>query len=281
MTNRPLVEIVSHCWNYSNMWTYQMSSLLLHPPERCDVLMTIFFCKEEDDRTWKRINDFCRWGLIGSDISTSWGDFDGDRNTFIHTRGNWPSNIALSPWNVDTGSLFRRAIGRNMAALTTKADLVWFADCDMVMGEGGLDFLVKYHQENKDDDKAKLLVPQSAMWSEQEKGDELAAAVEHWNWQDGPVDIDTSEDFVLRRYSRAIGGVQIADGQVCRLHGYIPRSTRYQKTEKQWKRTKEDPHYRKQLDRIYKTGTGRKIDMPNISRIRHTERGREKEGHQL
>ena len=39
--------------------------------------------------------------------------------------------------------LFRRAIGRNRAALATKADWVWFTDCDLMFRDNCLDALAE------------------------------------------------------------------------------------------------------------------------------------------
>ena len=51
------LQIVSHCWNYSRLLTYQLSSLVLHPPRKLDVTMTVFY-NEEDTRTCEVLEYF-------------------------------------------------------------------------------------------------------------------------------------------------------------------------------------------------------------------------------
>ena len=273
------IEIVSHVWNYSRMWTYQMSSLLLHPPKNCEVQMTVMCCGEKDSRTMETIHAFVQWprqemlpGFLRNLVQGPERDIEPE--SYI----GWPENISMLAWDLDKPNLMRRAIGRNWAALSTDADLVWFADCDMIFGEGALDALATYYEENKEEDATALMCPREALWCEQAHGDEISLAAKDWNGE--PIDLDTSK-FFRKRYNRAIGGVQIAQGRVCRDHGYIPGIKRYQNTATKWMRTREDPHFRRQLDRVYHSGKGRKVGMPNVARIRHTDRGRITEGLKL
>src|SRR5690606_16316725 len=46
-TGRLHIEIVSHCWQYSHLLAYQLSSLVLHPPENTTVTMTVFHNPED------------------------------------------------------------------------------------------------------------------------------------------------------------------------------------------------------------------------------------------
>ena len=41
-----------------------------------------------------------------------------------------PANVQLRPWSLADNLVTRRMIGRNLAALATEADWVWFTDCD-------------------------------------------------------------------------------------------------------------------------------------------------------
>ena len=43
------LEIVSHCWHYSRLLTYQLSSLVLHPPTEVAVTVTVFLAEEDED----------------------------------------------------------------------------------------------------------------------------------------------------------------------------------------------------------------------------------------
>ena len=46
-SGRLSIEIVSHCWNYSHLLAYNLSSLVNHPPQDIDVTMTVFYCPED------------------------------------------------------------------------------------------------------------------------------------------------------------------------------------------------------------------------------------------
>ena len=41
------VEIVSHCWQYSRLLAYQLSSLVLHPVTELQVTVTVFHGRED------------------------------------------------------------------------------------------------------------------------------------------------------------------------------------------------------------------------------------------
>ncbi|MDZ7683971.1 MAG: hypothetical protein U5O39_02010 [Gammaproteobacteria bacterium] len=51
------LEIVSHCWQYAHLLAYQLSSLVLSPPQDLDVTMTVYYC-EEDPATSKLLDRF-------------------------------------------------------------------------------------------------------------------------------------------------------------------------------------------------------------------------------
>ena len=90
------IEIVSHCWNYSHMLVRQLSSLVLFPPTRAAVTMTVFY-SEEDKDTVRLLETFAGREVAG----VTW---------------NWNA--------LPKEQLFRRSIGRNMAAQQTEADWV-------------------------------------------------------------------------------------------------------------------------------------------------------------
>ena len=114
------LQIVSHCWNYSRLLTYQLSSIVLYPPTELSVTMTVFY-NEEDHRTCEVLKYFA-----GLEVP--------------RVRWHW--------WRLDQPQLFRRAIGRNMAALANQADWVWFTDCDQVF-RGCLDPLARHLRETR------------------------------------------------------------------------------------------------------------------------------------
>lgn len=235
------LEIVSHCWNYSRLLTYQLSSLVLQPPQQVSTIVTVFFC-EEDDRTQKVLDYF--GGLRIPNI-----------------RWNW--------WALDRPQLMRRAIGRNLAALRSTADWVWFADADMCFGQGSLDRL----RDEVARPQAPLVFPRQVQLSRTEAdGDAYIEAA-----GDSPRLLELrAADFVGVRYNRAIGGVQISRGDVVRSIGYCKNHRHYQKPSEVWRRATEDVTFRKTFDR-----EGSPVDVPEVYRIMHSLRGREHVGVQL
>lgn len=242
------IEIVTHCWKYWRALTYQISSLILYPPAYCDVLLTIYCNPSEDANTAKRLEQIAGWKL--------------------------PHNVRYREQVLEKKLLCRRAIGRNKAALATEADLVWFIDCDMTIGDGALDALSNQTWLRTD---GVLFHPRHVGVPTQERGDEILMDATE---VDGPCDVDP-EDFGTMRYNRAIGGVQIVDGDVCRKDGYIPKSRRYQRPADEWARTFEDKAFRHHLNGLYGSGSGLRLQLPNVRRIRHTKRGRLDRGLEL
>ena len=105
------VEIVTHCWNYSRLLTYQLSSLLLYPP-KVETLVTVFAAKGEKD-TINVVEGFRKLGV----------------------------NARL--WMLPKPKLLNRASGRNLAARNTEAGVVWFTDADYLFRTGAIDALAK------------------------------------------------------------------------------------------------------------------------------------------
>jgi hypothetical protein len=103
------VEIVTHCWNYSRLLTYQLSSLLLYPP-KVETLVTVFAAK-------------------------------GDQDTINVVEGFRKLGVNARLWILPKPNLLNRAIGRNLAAQDTEAGVVWFTDADYLFRTGALDAL--------------------------------------------------------------------------------------------------------------------------------------------
>ncbi|CUS47323.1 MAG: hypothetical protein HLUCCO02_06800 [Idiomarinaceae bacterium HL-53] len=232
-TGRLTIEIVSHCWRYSHLHAYQLSSLIQHPPQNVDVIMTVFHAKE-DDATTQLLQFFGKHEVP----NVTW---------------NWQQ--------VNPPELFRRAIGRNRRALATQADWVWFADCDLVFGEGCLDGLAQSLQGRNE----ALVFPAQERITPLLTNDSpmLKAAKEP-----KVVSVDQA-DFTIRVLERAVGAYQIVHGDVCRAIGYCADVSAYQRETDRWKKTFEDRAFRWIL------GThGVPVDAPSVYRIRHIEKGR-------
>ena len=116
------IEIVSHCWQYAHFLIYQLSSLVRFPPQNAQVTMTVYYCRE-DQRTVDLLNFFAT--LQVPNVHWNWCE-------------------------LPRQALVRRAIGRNQAALNSRADWVWFTDCDLMFRDNCLDELAKVLQGRRD-----------------------------------------------------------------------------------------------------------------------------------
>lgn len=228
------IEIVSHCWQYSHMLVYQLSSLVRFPPTRARVTMTVYYCEEDDDTV--RLLDW----FAGHEVE----------NVTWHWRA------------VPRPALFRRAIGRNEAALRTRADWIWFTDCDLMFREGCLDGLVDRLQGRRDalvfpriERVTPLLPDQDPMLDSSILLCRLAR-------------VDDRRFTELSR-DRATGPLQITHGDVARAVGYCSRLRHYQKPSYTWCKAREDRAFRWLLET-----RGTPLDIPSVYRIRHETKGR-------
>lgn len=171
-------------------------------------------------------------------------------------------------WNwqkITTAQLMRRAIGRNKAALQTQANWIWFIDCDLIFYKGCLDALNEVLQHRKD----VLLFPNS---------ENITALLDSENEvlqntaKQGLVDIDTAL-FHPNKINRAVGAYQITHGDIARACGYCNNISAYQTPENHWRKTYEDRTYRWLLG-----SQGVPVNIPEIYRIRHKEKGRYTKG---
>ncbi len=228
------VEIVSHCWNYSHFLAYQLASLARFPVTRGTVTMTVFYSREDHETT--ALLDYFA-GMRCANIVWNWQE-------------------------LPRQSLFRRAIGRNRAALQTTADWVWFTDCDLLFREGCLDSLIELLQGRKD----------ALVYPEVERCTTLLAEDDALLTPDLSrphlLDIDGTE-FVEFRRSRATGPLQIAHGDVVRAHGYCNCLSYYQQPSDRWCKAYEDRAFRWLLD-----SPGIPLPVQAVYRIRHQEKGR-------
>lgn len=228
------LEIVSHCWQYAHFLIYQLSSLVHNPPRELTVTMTVFYCPE-DESTSRLLERFSTLDVPG-----------------VHW--NWQP--------LPREFLFRRAIGRNRAALASQADWVWFTDCDLMFRKGCLDALAEVLQGRRD----ALVFPAVERCTSLLPDDNpllnpnLDASI--------PLNIDVA-DFSERHRSRATGPLQITHGDVARACGYCNALAYYQRPAEGWCKAHEDRAFRWLL----KT-QGVALDIPGVYRIRHASKGR-------
>jgi hypothetical protein len=233
-TGHLTLEIVSHCWNYAHMQVYQLSSLVLFPPRDITVTMTVYY-GEEDRKTVELLEFFGKLQIPG----VIW---------------NWQP--------LPRQALFRRAIGRNQAAKHTRADWIWFTDCDVLFREDCLDSLALALQGRKEalvypaaEHCTGLLPPDAAML--QPTMDPLQV-----------LDVDADLFSVFPR-DRATGPLQITHGDVARAVGYCDSVRYYQQPSNTWCKAYEDRAFRWLL-----RTQGTPLDVPGVYRIRHVAKGR-------
>jgi hypothetical protein len=186
--------------------------------------------------------------------------------TVIYAAGDKPTTnilecfISISkPWikwnfiHMPIQSVYQRPIGRNLAAKSTKADVIWFTDADYVFGEGCLDAVWVpqdggiYHPEHEYRTTREAKVDMIEIL---QKDDSDASIVR----------IAPSQ-FVLTDIKRAVGGVQIISGDTARLIGYLPDDKKWQKPLEQYNRDDGSAFWRNKFETF---GT---MAIPNVFRI--------------
>lgn len=233
------IEIVTHCYRYPSLLRFQLSSLVLWPPTDVEITSTVFYTSL-DSSTSAVLEWFSRHDVSG-------------------VKWNWREQPVRE--------LCRRSIGRNLAALDSEADWVWFCDADHWFMEECWKAFNKIDVAD-----APLIFPRIVnKHRSHELGD---ACVKRAADVAGLLIADPAE-FAPTTMGRAIGGIQIVQGDFCRTHGYLRDSKRAQKPmpEEIWVSTREDWWFRKQL------GTrGVPVDLPAVYRIRHSQAGRSSPG---
>jgi hypothetical protein len=228
------LQLVTHCWNYGRLLNYHLSSFALYPPKNLSLTVTVFY-SAEDERTCEVLRYF-------------------DQQKIENVTWHW--------WKLEQGQLFRRAIGRNMAALSNQADWVWFSDCDQVFHRGCLDAL----PDELDRCDSDLVFPRNVSVSQHHK--QRSQIFDDLDQNPCLLDIDP-EEFSPQHHTRAIGALQIVRGSVLRETGYCKDIPKYMKPPKRWRKTFEDVQFRKTL------GTdGTPIELPGLFRIEHQAKGR-------
>ncbi len=214
---------------------YQLSSLVLYPPQTLKVRITVFYSRE-DQETVDLLNTFNR---------------------------RQPPNVVWNWAPLETPRLLRRAIGRNAAALSTKADWIWFTDCDQVFYKGCLDCLHDQLQGRNDLLLYPKVVACGALANKKDNTNRIAKS----NLKIVEIHPD---QFAKVVYSRAIGPLQITHGDVARKLGYCNAIGFYQKPVDSWRKAYEDRVFRWLL------GTqGQPIEVPGLYRIEHLTKGRD------
>ena len=231
-TGRLSLEIVSHCWQYSHLLEYQLGSLRAHPPRDVDVTLTVYY--SEEDRRTRELLELASLSKVPG------------------VRWNWRA--------VPKEHLFRRSVGRNHAALASRADWVWFTDCDVLWGEGCLDALAAALQGRVD----VLVFPSQEQLTTLLGDDAVAGGARP------ALRLPAGEmEFATTAVRKAKGPLQIMHGDAARALGYCRDVAACQRAEPVFQKCVEDTVFRWLL------GThGVPVDAPGVSRIRHASKGR-------
>ena len=239
-TGRLSLEIVTHCWRYGHFLVYQLSSLVIHRTDKLHVTMTVYHAP--DDEPVLRVLRFFEEIQV-SGVSWRWRPLSKEQ-------------------------LFRRSIGRNLAARATRADWIWFTDADVVFHEGCLDALADRLQARNDTLVHPRQVMSTALLSEDH------AIIREGRNAPAVREVPLNE---FRSYGgthdRAKGPYQITHGDVARAVGYCETIGLYQRPAPRWQKAYEDRAFRWLL------GTnGVALDIPGCCQIRHAVKGRYREG---
>lgn len=230
------IQIVTHCWRFSRVLRYQLASLVLHPPST-DVVLRVFYTSDDKPTC---------------DVLSHYEKKMG--------------NVRLMASDMPLRQLGKRAIGRDLAARETTADIVWFTDADVCFYDECLDYL------------AQCDLSTGPMWHPQyvwvtttkEIGDKYTLARHKGEPQ---VSFD---DCSRGRVRQAYGPYQIVPGDVCRSHGY-PTGRDNDKTESAYgvfHRNFADVRVRKRLAALFNSERqSRGLDIPNVIRIRQSVSG--------
>lgn len=248
------LQIVTHCWSgpdvpiYHKLLKLQLCNLL-HASERANVSVSLVVV----------------WTI--SDLPTS----------KVVSQVQWLDNkhLDIVSMPLDPEELFVRAIGRNMAAKQTKAEVVWFTDCDYLFSSGALEQAVEQMRANP---QADLIWPNNVMiHADHAIGDAFLQTEYDLREKEGwkPLEIKDAYDagFRLRREKRAIGGMQIVRGDWCRKNGYLDQTGWVNPSYKEhFQQCRCDVPFRRQFVGDTKIST----DIEYVYRVRHSRAGRDR-----
>ena len=231
------IEIVVHCYAVKSNWYasllhYQLGSLVSNPGSNHHATVAVCY-----DRTDEAVCAVLKCFSNSQVIKLKYIEMDKER-------------------------LGRRAIGRNLAAKATKADIVWFADADYLFGEDCLSTLANWRWP----DDASLAFPKHVNLQLKESID--VSDLECVN------DYSAPKQWIFSRHTfvRPIGGIQIVKGDFAREYGYCANHPIFQSPH-------PDPFklFRSPCDKEFRRGCKRHgkqagVDLPNLYRLGHPRR---------
>lgn len=238
------LEIVTHCYcpptldAYARLLRFQFASLI-HNPVASPVTLTVCYTSE-DAKTAAEVR------RIGSYLD--------EHN---------PAGITLRALDFPPGGLFRRAVGRNFAALQSAADVIWFTDVDYVFGPGCLQAVADMC------DLTTELAQPAEIWISR---DHATGDQDLWEARDQELPRINPEHFAKRRQKVCIGGVQIVGGHVARRVGYCSGTRWVDPVDP------EQGFRSCRCDKVFRRLNGfvaQRLPIPNTYRLRHGRDGRD------
>lgn len=235
----PTLQVVAHAWRYSRLLALHLSAFVLHPPQKCRAVATIFHAPAADDPKTAAVLEY-------------------------FAARPPPAGVTWDFRELPPPRLCRRAIGRNLACVDSPADFLLMSDVDYIFGAGALDSAA-LALAVANAIKPSLCFPRSVLSSESHAlGDaEINRVV------DPDVYRLSSRGYVPTRMRFAIGGCQWIPGNFARERGYLRESRLFQRTAKQWVRTKCDVAFRR-----WANLPSVALDVSGVYRVRHSKRGR-------
>lgn len=248
----PSIEIVTHCWSgdkvpiYHRLLQWQLNSLLNYDTGGLFNTQITVYCSVQDKQTIDTLNYFQP----------------------LFNKRQYTKLVAVG---VAKEYLFRRAIGRNNAALHSTADIMWFTDCDhLFLGTSLHAAWIRCLEASTN-----MVHPKQVyINTTHADGDTLLNVAKN-----GRQDIKTAcvlneyskQLFTLRKEKNAWGGLQIVKGDYARKHGYLNGTDWVNpvNADEGFRSCKCDVPYRKSC------GGSTGVDIPNVYRIRHTRAGRD------
>jgi len=245
-----LIEIVSHCYaaqhkHYASALHYQLSSLYK-------------YIESHDDRVELKATICCSFSDEMTDLVLQ--NWLGKPPEYF---GFGVKTLCMSP-----EQLGRRAIGRNMAAKDSKADIVWFSDVDQVFANDIFHRLADMPWPEEDGKPASMIFPREIQIHRDHKtGDEV---LEQGRSRLSTVVQIDPKLFIPKKYHRAIGGVQIVKGNFARQHGYLDGHRKWQKPRTDGKVLGDFHDDRAYRGFCVRHGPIVPVDLQGLFRLRHS-----------
>lgn len=237
------IRLISHCYaeadrRYAGMLSQQLASLIRWQP-RCHAEIVVVHTTRDVDT------------VAVLDIA--------ERN--MPARGT----VSLIRMALPTGMVLRRCIGRHRATVESDARMIWYTDADYLFGPGALDSACELG------DDPPLRYPRDVFIHASHAIGDAACSSALAELDGGKLALPNLADFAVRPERKAIGGIQIVNGDLARRIGYldIPGWREPAPDDAGFQPCACDVRWRKVND----LGSGTPAYIPQVYRCRHTGTG--------